>query len=145
MSSRRRLFHLEGRRRMSRARRGPIQTPRQPIADRAADNPPPGAASDTLKLRIEQIAAVWSSGLIESTSTRAQHELAAAIDNTERALANVILVARRLEADADRFATGHAQVPAAAARVGALAQRWLDRCGLRKLLRHRLGSAPAST
>ncbi len=132
---------------MSRARRAPIRTPRQPIADRAADIPPPGAASDTLELKIEQIAAVWSSGLIESTSTRAQHELAAAIDNTERALANVIMVARRLEADADKFAAGraHAQVHAAAARVGALAQRWLDRRGLRKLLPHRLGSVPASS
>lgn len=112
---------------MSRARSVQVPTQPQPIAAPATNIAGP---SDTLELKIEQIAAIWSGGLIESTSARAQHELAAAIDNAERAIANVAEAARRLEADADRLRHAHALVCATSARFGAWIKRWRDRLGL---------------
>lgn len=112
------------------SRRRGVQLPfALPIIAAAAEIPAAGAG-DTLELRIERVAAIWDGGLIESTGTRAQHELAAAIEHAERAIADVMAAARQLEADADRLGRARALVAIAAANVGAFVKHWRDRLGL---------------
>lgn len=102
--------------------------PRRSVA--AASDIPATRAGDTLELRIERVAAIWDGGLIESTGSRAQHELAAAIEHAERAIADVMAAARQLEVDTDRLARARAFVGIAAATGGAFIKRWRDRLGL---------------
>ncbi|MCC6780511.1 MAG: hypothetical protein IT537_28370 [Hyphomicrobiales bacterium] len=113
------------------SRRRGVQLPPAPQRVVAAASDMPAArAGDTLELRIERVAAIWNGGLIESTGTRAQHELTAAIEHAERTIADVMAAARRLEADADRLGRTRALVAIAAANVGAFVKHWRDRLGL---------------